>query len=282
MNHPEGKPFIDCLIDGRRGDALPPTNRGLHYGDGVFRTTLIHGGHVHDLEGQLAHLENDCKRLAIRCPVDEIRQEAEDLASALGSGVLKIIVTRGGGARGYAASEQAGARLLLTYTVSEMPQEYWQAGIELRLCSTRLGINPRLAGVKHLNRLEQVLARSEWRGPDPQEGVMLDTQDHVIAGTMSNLFWVGAGRLHTPALDRCGVSGRMRACILGAAKHCGIETIEDDFSLEDCIQAEEIFISNSVIGLWPVKWFMDNDYLSGPVIRQLLQALDSHPRLTQH
>ena len=151
----------------------------------------------------------------------------------------------------------------------------------------RLGENPVLAGIKHLNRLEQVLARAEWDDPDIAEGVLMDNNNNIIEGTMSNLFCVQAlegvqPTLLTPALSRCGVRGVTRDRILETAAQLNIPHRETDMQLSDLQQASEIFISNSLIGIWPVRQFSQHDsqhapqheYAVGPVTRRLSAALE--------
>ncbi|MBI2779452.1 MAG: aminodeoxychorismate lyase [Gammaproteobacteria bacterium] len=151
-------------------------------------------------------------------------------------------------------------RLVALYAWPEYPPAFWVEGVAVRLCSTRLGSNPALAGIKHLNRLEQVLARSEWDDPAIPEGLMLDGEGYVIEGTMSNLFIVRNGRLLTPDLTQCGVAGVMRGCILDGARDAGIPVDITQITLDDVKSSDEVFLCNSLIGVWPVRHCAEIDF----------------------
>jgi 4-amino-4-deoxychorismate lyase len=143
----------------------------------------------------------------------------------------------------------------------------------VRLCEARLGSNLQLAGIKHLNRLEQVLARQEWEEPDIREGLLLDEEGHVIEGTMSNLFAVKRGTLVTPDLTRCGVAGIMRTVVMEQAGHLGLDVSVKPLPLADVEQADELFLTNSLIGIWPVIGLENRTWSTGPVSRQLQKRL---------
>jgi 4-amino-4-deoxychorismate lyase len=141
------------------------------------------------------------------------------------------------------------------------------------LCSTRLGDNPALAGLKHLNRLEQVMARAEWADIDRAEGLMCDGRGRVIAGTMSNLFVVRGNDLLTPPLNTCGIAGTVRGLALALAGDFGLTAIERDLSPRDLETVEGIFLTNSLIAVWPVRRLGDRDLDSGRLPRAFLSAL---------
>ncbi|CAH9018439.1 Aminodeoxychorismate lyase [Candidatus Nitrosacidococcus sp. I8] len=142
----------------------------------------------------------------------------------------------------------------------DYPIDFSKNGITLRICTTTLGHNPILSGIKHLNRLEQILARSEWSDPKIPEGIMLDNKGQVISGTMSNIFIFTSNYLQTPDLNNCGVAGVMREFILQRVPTLGIKTIVKPISLNDLKQAEEVFVCNSLIGLWPVRHLEEISY----------------------
>lgn len=246
-------------------------DRGLHYGDGLFETIAIRRESALLYNLHLRRLEDGCHRLAIPAPEREILdEEVCNLCQGISRGVLKIIVTRGSGGRGYRPSPHSRAtRILLLYTWPNHPTDFSEYGITLRICRTPLGHNSFLAGMKHLNRLEQVLARSEWDDPMIPEGLMLDSQKQAIAGTMSNLFIVSGGALQTPDLSRCGVAGVMREFILEQISALGIKATVRSLALADVKRAEEIFVCNSLIGLWPVRCLEETRYPLGPLTQQL-------------
>ena len=264
------------LVNGQVTSELAVADRGLHYGDGLFETIAVFAGKPELYERHLKRLEAGCRRLVIEVPSRKvIDEEVARLCRYLSCGVLKIIITRGSGGRGYRPPLFPPTRILSIHPWPDHPKCFATEGIILRLCSTPLGINPALAGVKHLNRLEQVLARSEWDDPEIPEGLMLDYQGYVIEGTMSNLFIVRKGRLQTPDLGHCGVAGVMREFILEQAIALGMGVAVRALTLADLKQAEELFVCNSLIGLWPVRRFEQYGYPLGPLtlrLRRLLAA----------
>lgn len=265
----------DILINGEHGAHLAPRERGLHYGDGLFETVAVYRGRALWWAEHRARLAEGCTRLGIPMPpAGVLDAEVGALSAGYARAVVKVIVTRGSGGRGYAPPhESEPTRLVMRYPWPEYPQDWPEAGVRVRLCATRLACNPVLAGLKHLNRLEQVLARAEWRDPQIAEGLMCDLRDRVVEGTMSNVFCVRDGILRTPKLSVCGVAGIMRAELLRMAREAGLMVEETDLSVAELSAADEVFLSNSVIGLWPVRELEGRSLAMGPVSRVLRQQL---------
>jgi len=155
----------------------------------------------------------------------------------------------------------------------EYPAANAEQGVKIRLCTTRLGDNPVLAGIKHLNRLEQVLARQEWMDDDIHEGLLMDADGNLVEGTMSNLFIVSNGVLMTPDLSCCGVAGIMRTIILEQAEQQGMDTRITKISRQALQEADEAFLSNSLIGIWPVIAMGESMYRKGSITLQLQKQL---------
>ncbi len=243
------------LVNGAVTDLLAVTDRGLAYGDGVFRTFPVTGGRARNWRFHFRKLAGDCAALALPCPPEAVLvEELNRLSAAEAECIVKFIVTRGSGERGYAPPQPAVAtRVLLTSPPLQYPEEFARAGVRVRLCSTRLAAQPRLAGVKHLNRLENVLARSEWSDPAVAEGLMLDPEGNVIGGTMTNLFVLDEIGMVTPDLSKCGVAGVTRERILAAAARQGLSCRVEPVSLDRVLRARELILVNSVIGAWAVK-----------------------------
>jgi 4-amino-4-deoxychorismate lyase len=277
-----------ALLNGVPSDAIGMTDRGLMYGDGLFATMVLSEGRVLNLGLHLDKLAAGALRLSIPWPGHEVfMADIDQLASGsshAGKTVLKLMLTRGSGGRGYAPPVDACVtRIVLQYPFPLYPEYFQSRGVRLRLCSMRLGRNPLLAGIKHLNRLEQVLARMEWSAPDIQEGLLCDTEGLVIEGTMSNVFIVSpAGVLQTPLLSQCGVSGVQRTCVMQLAAGCaGLAVQESQLSVDDVMAASEVFLTNSVIGLWPVRQFEDRHWSApGMVTQRLLNLLQTAERDT--
>ncbi len=263
------------LINGKYGQQIAADDRGLLYGDGVFTTIAVRAGQPQYLSQHLARLQHDSQRLGIPLPDAEIlSQEALELCANKHQVVLKIIITRGSGGRGYRSPEPANtSRILSLHPWPEYPSNYTEQGVRVRLCKLRLGHNLQLAGIKHLNRLEQVLARSEWNEPEIAEGLLLDEHGHLIEATMSNVFLLQSGRLLTPTLDKCGVAGIMRARVLELARQLNIPCMETELGLEDVARSEAMFLCNSIIGIWPVRQFDQQAFIIDPLIHRLQQAI---------
>jgi 4-amino-4-deoxychorismate lyase len=257
-------------VDGQPAEQLSVKDRGLAYGDGLFETITVTAGQASLLERHLARLAEGCVRLHI--PVDMALLKVELLAFSqqLGDGVAKLIVTRGDGQRGYAPPEPAQPRRILQGAAKPLyPPRNAEQGVRLFPCATRLAEQPLLAGLKHLNRLEQVLARAEWQGVEPAEGLMLDASGRVIEGVYSNLFIVRDGQLVTADLTRCGVAGVMRAELLAQAAASGITCQVRDIEFAELLAADEVFLCNSVYGVWPVSALQTHDWPVGPLTRKL-------------
>ncbi|MEO6680823.1 MAG: aminodeoxychorismate lyase [Pseudomonas sp.] len=261
---------MDSWVDGQPADALSLKDRGLAYGDGLFETIAVRGGHPLLLDRHLLRLAQGCSRLAIAADQAVIRSELLSYAAALSEGVLKLILTRGDSLRGYAPNPLAQARRILQGNPpATYPAGHAEQGVRLFPCTTRLSKQPLLAGLKHLNRLEQVIARAEWQDTEHAEGLMLDQVGRVIEGVFSNLFLVRDGVLITADLKRCGVAGVMRAELLFQAESLGIPTQITDISLDQLQWADEVFVCNSVYGVWPVRAYAALSWSVGPLTRKL-------------
>lgn len=268
---------VSTLVNGRASESFAITDRGLHYGDGVFETAAIQGGMVELWARHEARLKQGCNRLGIPLPESaRLKSEIEKLCFGQTRGVLKVIITRGSGGRGYrppTVAECQPTRIVQVHPWPDYPANWRDDGICIRTCQTRLAQQPLLAGIKHLNRLEQVLARCEWQDPGIAEGVMLDTAERVISGTTSNVFFVRDGILHTPELSHCGIAGIVRSVVLEIAAALGISIQVGEYSLADLAQADEIFFTNSLIGVWPVRQWGEQQFSPGNVALRIAESL---------
>lgn len=267
------------LINGQPDNRIPVSDRGLQYGDGVFETLAFRDGELELLDAHLARLMLGCERLGIAFhEADKLRLELATLcAQTAEDSVIKIILTRGAGGRGYKApTEPETLRILSSHSMPDYPDDCL-SGIHVRQCQQRLGLNPALAGIKHLNRLEQVLARSEWDDDSIREGLMLDINDRLVEGTMSNLFLVRDGALLTPPISDAGIAGVMRAKVMELAREQHIPVFETVLTLAELASAEEVFVTNSIIQIWPVILNTNSgqSWPFGPVTHQLQSALQA-------
>ena len=270
--------MIGALVNGVPASTIALTDRGLHYGDGLFETLAVRDGEPEMWTRHMARLCHGATRLKLPPPATErLHDEARQLCRGIERGVLKLILTRGSGGRGYRPPDPAQpTRLLTMWPWPEYPEHWPREGVVVRWCQTRLGHSPALAGIKHLGRLEQVLARAEWDDPAIAEGLLLDSTGHVVEGSMSNLFWVEQGRLLTPLLEGCGVRGIQRERVIEVAQAMGVETVETRLSPERLCAADELFLTNRIIGLWPVRQLDAQHWKApGPLTTRLLSALQS-------
>lgn len=264
----------DVLVDGRLCNVVPASDRGLAYGDGLFETIRFVAGVSPLWPLHLARLRRGCARLRLALPEPALLQDEARRLAAGEDVVIKLVLT-GGDGRGYGRAEGTVTRRVLSrHPLPVMAATSYRDGVRLRWCRLRLSSQPALAGLKHLNRLENVLARSEWRDPRILEGLLCAEDDSVISATAANLFIVRDGQLMTPKLDRCGVSGVARAWILRRAARL-LPVIETDLSRDDVLGADEVFLSNAVRGIVPVQRLGDHRFPVGSVTRRLGYTLAS-------
>ncbi|MDR9436972.1 MAG: aminodeoxychorismate lyase [Thiohalophilus sp.] len=269
--------MLACRINGVDSRQLEITDRACQYGDGLFETLAVRHGQVEFLQAHLQRLAEGADRLGIPMP-EESRWRDDIRAILVGrqQAVLKLMLSRGSGGRGYLAPDHpVVSRIVMLHPWPVHPPEHVEQGVRVRFCETRLAEQPRLAGIKHLNRLEQILARREWEDETIQEGLMLDTRDRVIEATMSNLFWLKGSTLHTPDLSACGVQGIMRQQIINLAPALGLDVQIDHYSRQALDEADGLFLTNSVIGLWPVQQLEERLFDPIKRIKQIQDKLDA-------
>ncbi len=264
------------LINGVSGNSISIRDRGLLYGDGVFRTLRASGGHAQHWPLHYQKLQQDCNALGIVCPdFARLSAELDSLLRVQRDAAIKLIVTRGQGARGYAPPAPATPTHIWDVApLPDYPADRATLGVRARLCQLRLSQQPRLAGIKHLNRLENVLAAAEWDDVDIAEGLLLDAEGNVIEGTRSNLFIVTQGILVTPDLSRCGVAGVQRERVMAWAARHGMPLQVRAVSLDEVLHSEELFVVNSMMGLWPIRELEQRSWTGFPVAMRIRQDLN--------
>ncbi len=241
------------LVDGEWQDHLPADDRGLAYGDGVFRTLRVAAGKPLAWDVHLQRLAHDCERLFLPVPSKAVlADDVGRLFANSNDGVLKIMVTRGSGTRGYTPSGANGRRILSAHPLPEaLPLEH---SLALDRSPVVLAQQPRLAGVKHLNRLEQVLARDECRHDRVEDAFMCDADGRIICTTMRNLLFVdNKGEWLTPALTRAGIIGATRQQVTSALSAAGQAVHEVDIDLARVDKCVGAIACNSVSGVLPVS-----------------------------
>jgi len=242
------------IVNGEQTEQISVFDRGLAYGDGIFETILCVNRRLLLWQQHLQRLDGALVRLQIQ-PYDSslLQPLIQPYLNTSTEQVVKIIVTRGVSQRGYAIPESATPNTVIFISDRNKSDNDWSTqGIKAQFCETRLGYQTKLAGLKHLNRLEQILAQQELAQTDCQEGIMLGQQGEVIDATMHNLFLVKNGELFTPDLTNCGVAGIMRTFITEYAHQQEIPVHISRIEVEQLMQADEIFLTNSINGIWPI------------------------------
>lgn len=269
-----------CLVNGVAQSQIDAQDRGLAYGDGLFETLRIHRKRPLYWSQHMARLALGCTRLRIPMPrLSLLEEEALRLSHTAPEAVLKIIITRGSAGRGYTPPITPQiTRILSVHPLPDYPSVYASEGIHAAICQTRLARQAQLAGMKHLNRLEQVLARAELQSQTP-EGLMRDTDDNVISGTMSNLFVIEPQGLLTAPLQHAGIEGITRARILRLCAEQGITVQQNALSLDQVHAAQGLFLCNSLIGIWPIRQLEEKRYKIPALVRQLSHALSTQDSL---
>ena len=264
------------LVNGKPGNLINIRDRGLLYGDGVFRSLRAIQGKAQHWPLHFQKLQHDCTALGIICPdVALLSAQLNELLAQHPDGVVKLIVTRGEGTRGYAPPASPESTLIWDVSpLPDYPADRATHGIKAHLCQLRLSHQPHLAGIKHLNRLEHVLASNEWSNTEVAEGLLMDAANNVIEGTRSNLFLVSQGKLITPDLSRCGVAGVQRERVMAWAKRHSMPLQVRDVSLDEVLHADELFVVNSIMVLWPLRELEQSRWSDFPVAMQIRQTLE--------
>lgn len=277
------------MINGVAADFLTINDRAIHYGDGIFETILCDRNSLFFWSQHYQRLQQSAVRLKLDCPdekllLDDIKQLLDKNPEIIEkSYTLKIILTRGAGDRGYRyVKGMKQNRLVLLSEIDTAYSSLLSGELltgELCLCQQQASINESLAGLKHLNRLENVLARNEWQN-QYIDGLMINANKNVIEGSMSNLFAVQDGELFTPDLSQSGVKGVMRELIILLAKNNNIKVSVVNITAAELLAMDEIFISNSLIGMKSVNKLADALFeetpLSNRLFENLLQIMESH------
>jgi 4-amino-4-deoxychorismate lyase len=240
------------FVNGEPRGTIDVQDRGLQYGDGLFETIAVANGRLRFLDWHLERLADGARRLGFPAPdLDRLRGELGDAARGA-TAVVKLLVTRGPGPRGYRPpSDAVPTRIVMAIDGKPVPPA--AEGARLGWCRMRLGRNPALAGIKHTNRLEQVLARAEWDDGRMDEGLLQDGDGRVIGATQANVFARIGERWFTPRLDGCGVAGIMRRAFREWLRGQGNPAEERDLSASEVTSASALVLTNALVGAWPVR-----------------------------
>ena len=263
-------------VNGQRSDHISVYDRAFQYGDGLFETIAVINGNPALLDLHLQRLRAGLSRLAfpefsMQPLVDDIQDKCQQFDTA----VLKLVVTRGEGRRGYLPPATPKINVLQAFSEKHNNDSIVPA-ITLCFCNTQLGINPSLAGIKHLNRLEQVLAKKESHERGFEDGLVSDIDGNIIEATSANLFLWKDSKLITPDLERCGINGVVRQLVFNIAEKMDIPVVICNISTTDCKKADALFLSNSLNGIIPVKKLEDASFDQDKWPRDLYSEVMKH------
>jgi 4-amino-4-deoxychorismate lyase len=242
--------FKDTVLRG----AVPASDRGFLYGDGLFETIAIQSGYPLILAAHIDRLAEGCQRLDIPIDAAMVRKSVLESSKSIDLGIVRVSLTRGEGGEGYKPPEIVHPNVIIsTRPWPHRLAKFSEEGIETGVSKVNLSRQPLLAGLKHMNRLEQVMARRHSPTAWP-EVIMTSTSNQVIEGSYSNIFFLGSKEeLITPDLSYCGVAGVIRDAIINLANDEGRPVIIRDVRFSELLSAQELFFTNSIIGVWPVR-----------------------------
>jgi 4-amino-4-deoxychorismate lyase len=255
--------MVLSFVDGQESNVISTNDRGLAYGDGCFTTALVNNGEVMMLPQHLKRLVEQSQQLGLpKFDLTALAASIRKISTGIAKGVVKVIITCGSGGRGYSRLGAEQAKVIVS--LHDYPKVYpqWQKqGISVGISKQQLGINPMLAGLKHLNRLEQVLLRTELDKRPEDDLLVSDINGTVIECCSANVFWLKAGQWHTPSLATAGVAGLMRANILLTHQHIQ----SGDYPIAQLVNIDAMFITNAILGIVPVKIFNGQHLDMSPV-----------------
>ncbi|BAJ02545.1 4-amino-4-deoxychorismate lyase [Shewanella violacea DSS12] len=263
-------------VNGELNRHIDPLDRGLTYGDGLFATMRIVEGKIAFLSAHFARLTQGSTRLGFPwSPSEALVTQVKHLAKTQVTGCLKLLLTRGTGGRGYGAPQMC--EITEVISITPIPTHYasWQrSGISLISSPIKLSQQPRLAGIKHLNRLEQVLIKSETLPTDYQDWLVLDGLNNIAESSMANLFFVEGKQIVTPSISHSGVAGVMREQVIYALLEAGYDVEARPIPYLQLCRYQHVFMTNSLVGILDINNVDDFHFTHANFtheIRQILQ-----------
>ena len=271
------------LINGEFSNHVSVIDRGLSYGDGLFETmswSYLKDKKILGVEFWERHLERikeGCSITKIKLPPTEILKNYKEkilrecLRKGIKNGVLKILITRGVGGRGYKFEKDISPTIIfLSFPPRKIDKDTLNTGVKLRFCEFPMFENSILAGFKHLNRIDSVMARSEWEDDEFFDGVMLDNSENIIDGTMTNLFFSKNRVLYTPMIKNSGINGIMRQVVIDNAKLFYNDICEIEIKKNNISRFDEMFVTNSVIKILPVAHLGNKEFEITDATREMV------------
>lgn len=271
------------LINGKFLKTVSVLDRGLSYGDGLFET--MSWRHLRELDSfgvefwnrHLKRLSASSLKMKIKMPSKEILNNYKDkiikksINLGFNEGVLKIIITRGVGGRGYKYEKDIEPTIIfLSFPKVRIDESFFKKGVNLKFCKSPIFVNHQLSGIKHLNRIDSVMARSEWQNKEFFDGVLLDDSKNIIDGTMTNIFFSKNNILYTPDLKKSGINGIMRQVVIEKSKIFFNSVHEIQINKKNLKLYDEMFITNSIIKILPVKKLEKKEFSISQSTRNLI------------
>ena len=271
------------LINGKFLKTVSVLDRGLSYGHGLFET--MSWRHLRELDSfgvefwnrHLKRLSASSLKMKIKMPSKEILNNYKDkiikksINLGFNEGVLKIIITRGVGGRGYKYEKDIEPTIIfLSFPKVRIDESFFKKGVNLRFCKSPIFVNHQLSGIKHLNRIDSVMARSEWQNKEFFDGVLLDDSKNIIDGTMTNIFFSKNNILYTPDLKKSGINGIMRQVVIEKSKIFFNSVHEIQINKKNLKLYDEMFITNSIIKILPVKKLEKKEFSISQSTRNLI------------
>ncbi len=247
------------IINGKPSGVIDINDRGLNYGDGFFTTAKVTAGEVQLWQLHRQRLQECAQRLgfgelnfaAIEDDVATLLTEAPEQTF-----VLKVVITRGNGGRGYAPpSDVEATRIIRLLPYPDTYPHLAKTGLSLSVAKTRLAQQPLLAGLKTLNRLEQVLVKQEAAQQQSDDVLVLDTNDHVIETSSANLVMYQQGQWYTPSLQQAGIQG-----VYLAHLQQQLNIVSRNLLLAELLSMEAVYCCNSLMGLVPISRIAHHNY----------------------
>lgn len=279
--------MTNWYANGEIQDHIAVDDRALQYGDGLFETIAIRHNEPRLWSFHIDRLARGCALLNFRMPAQgDLLQGVEHVLQSSNVpgayAVVKIIISAGSGKRGYGRKRVESPSIWYRAFMNRpLPNTDYENGVDVTICATRLASGSAFAGLKTLNRMEQVLARSELQDTKYFEGFTFDADDNLICASMSNVFLVKDNVIFTPAVDRSGVAGVMRRFIIETLHENGIEVVVRSVSRDSLLTADEVFLSNSQFGVLPVRSCDKHEWPIGDLTRRSM-ALLGESGLAEH
>jgi branched-chain amino acid aminotransferase group I len=257
--------YLNGRLIPRSKAKLSPFDHGLLYGYGLFETMRAYQGHIFRLDRHLARLRHSAHSLGLAHSILNVVEGKQSLetvcmetlkANKLKDARLRLTVSAGEGDMMPDPGTCSSPTILITArNLVPLPPEKYESGFKAALSSLRRNSQSPLSRLKSTCYMENILARMAARAAGCDEAILLNEQDYLAEGSMTNIFLASNEDLITPSLESGVLPGITREAVLEIARAANIKTMERQVELKELIEAEEAFITNSILELMPLTWF---------------------------